>query len=78
MDFEACRRPSEPLNQCFALKLHGITAGAAFLLSDGSGYINGDCITIDGGEWLKGAGQFNFVGDMMSDADWQALKPKKG
>jgi NAD(P)-dependent dehydrogenase (short-subunit alcohol dehydrogenase family) len=32
---------------------------AAFLISDYSGYINGDVITIDGGEWLQGAGQFN-------------------
>lgn len=31
----------------------------AYLLSDFSAYINGDCITIDGGEWLKGAGEFN-------------------
>lgn len=31
----------------------------AFLVSDFSSYINGDCITIDGGEWLKGAGQFS-------------------
>ena len=31
----------------------------AYLLSDYSAYINGDCITIDGGEWLKGAGEFN-------------------
>src|ERR1044071_3251020 len=28
---------------------------AAFLLSDGAGYINGEAGTIDGGEWLQGA-----------------------
>jgi NAD(P)-dependent dehydrogenase (short-subunit alcohol dehydrogenase family) len=32
---------------------------AAFLVSDYSGYITGDVITIDGGEWLAGAGEFN-------------------
>ncbi len=49
---------------------------AAFLLSDGAGYINGEVVTIDGGEWLQGAGQFNFL-DELTDADWQAMKPKK-
>ncbi|HEX9447641.1 MAG TPA: SDR family oxidoreductase [Dongiaceae bacterium] len=49
---------------------------ATFLLSDFAGYINGEVVTIDGGEWLQGAGQFNFLRDM-SDADWEALKPKK-
>lgn len=32
---------------------------AAFLISDFAGYINGEIITIDGGEWLQGAGQLN-------------------
>lgn len=32
---------------------------AAYLLSDYSSFVNGEVITIDGGEWLKGAGQFN-------------------
>src|SRR5690554_5149865 len=32
---------------------------AAYLVSDFSSYLNGEVITIDGGEWLKGAGQFN-------------------
>ena len=35
-------------------------------MSDMSAYINGDCITIDGGEKLKGAGQFSWMGDAMS------------
>lgn len=49
---------------------------ATFLLSDFAGYINGEVVTIDGGEWLQGAGQFNFLREM-SDADWDALKPKR-
>ena len=32
---------------------------AAYLVSDFSAYVNGEVITIDGGEWLKGAGEFN-------------------
>jgi len=34
---------------------------AAYLVSDFSAYINGEVITIDGGEWLNGAGQFNMM-----------------
>jgi len=50
---------------------------AAFLMADTVGYINGEVVTIDGGEWLQGAGQFNFIAEHMTEADWQALKPKK-
>ncbi|HVI89919.1 MAG TPA: SDR family oxidoreductase [Dongiaceae bacterium] len=50
---------------------------AAFLMANDAGYINGEVVTIDGGEWLQGAGQFNFIGQHMSDADWQALRAKK-
>jgi NAD(P)-dependent dehydrogenase (short-subunit alcohol dehydrogenase family) len=49
---------------------------AAFLLCDGAGYINGEVVTIDGGEWLQGAGQFNFLSEL-EDEDWAALRPKK-
>ena len=37
---------------------------AAYLVSDFSSYINGEVITIDGGEWLKGAGEFNMLEDI--------------
>ena len=50
---------------------------AAFLVSDGAGYINGEVVTMDGGEWLQGAGEFSYLGQMMSDADWAAFKPGK-
>ena len=46
---------------------------AAFLMSDLSLYINGDCITIDGGEKLKGAGQFSWMGSL-TPAQWAALE----
>ena len=50
---------------------------AAFLVSDGSGYINGDTITMDGGEWLQGAGEFSALGRMLSDKEWEMMKPKR-
>ena len=46
---------------------------AAFLVSDFSGYINGEVITIDGGEWLQGAGQFNAL-EMVSPEMWDGIK----
>lgn len=46
---------------------------AAFLMSDLSLYINGDCITIDGGEKLKGAGQFSWM-SQLTPAQWMALE----
>jgi len=50
-----------------------LTALVAFLLADQSAYINGDVITIDGGEWLQGAGQFNFAAEL-TDEDWDAVR----
>jgi len=46
---------------------------SAFLISDFSGYINGDVITIDGGEWLQGAGQFNGL-EMVTDEMWDGIE----
>ncbi len=46
---------------------------AAFLMSDLSLYINGDCITIDGGEKLKGGGQFSWM-SQLTPAQWMALE----
>ena len=50
---------------------------AAFLVSDGSAYINGDVVTMDGGEWLAGAAEFTQVGESLSDGDWEAMKKLK-
>ena len=32
---------------------------AAFLVSDAAPFINGECVTIDGGEWMASGGEFN-------------------
>jgi len=50
---------------------------AAFLVSDGCRYINGEVVTMDGGEWLQGAGEFSQIGRLLSNADWEAMRPKK-
>jgi len=50
---------------------------AAFLVSDGSGYINGEVIRMDGGEFLQGAGEFSNLGRILKEEDWQAIKPRK-
>ncbi len=50
---------------------------AAFLISDGSAYINGEVVRMDGGEFLQGAGEFSALGRALTNEDWQSLKPKK-
>ena len=49
-----------------------LTNLASYLVSDYSSYINGEVITIDGGEWLKGAGQFNMLEDL-TPSDWDKV-----
>ena len=46
---------------------------AAYLVSDFAAYMNGEVITIDGGEWLKGAGQFNLLEDIPEEM-WDMLE----
>ena len=54
---------------------------ATFLLSDLCPYQTGDCVTMDGGEWLAGAGEFSDyrkVPRAMLKAGFDAMKPRKG
>lgn len=46
---------------------------AAYLVSDFSAYINGEVVTIDGGEWLQGAGQFNLLEQVPTEL-WDMLE----
>jgi NAD(P)-dependent dehydrogenase (short-subunit alcohol dehydrogenase family) len=46
---------------------------AAYLLSEQAEYVNGECVIIDGGLWLRGAGEFNdFV--ELPDAMWERME----
>ena len=45
---------------------------ASYLMADESGYMNGEVVTMDGGEWLKGAGQFNAL-EKMPNLAWKAM-----
>jgi NAD(P)-dependent dehydrogenase (short-subunit alcohol dehydrogenase family) len=54
---------------------------ALFLLSDLCPYQTGDCVTMDGGEWLAGAGEFSDYRKVPREvlkAGFDAMKPKKG
>lgn len=46
---------------------------AAYLVSDFSAYINGEVVTIDGGEWLMGAGEFNMLSEI-PETLWDQLE----
>ena len=46
---------------------------AAYLVSDFSAFVNGEVVTIDGGEWLKGAGEFNML-EKIPEQMWDMLE----
>lgn len=50
-----------------------LTNLAAFLVSDMAEYINGECVVIDGGQWLRGAGEFNDLA-MLPDSIWEQME----
>jgi NAD(P)-dependent dehydrogenase (short-subunit alcohol dehydrogenase family) len=50
---------------------------AAYLLSDYSAYINGEVITIDGGEWLRNGGEFSHLEEIPSEM-WDVLEKTRG
>jgi NAD(P)-dependent dehydrogenase (short-subunit alcohol dehydrogenase family) len=45
---------------------------AAYLISDYASFITGEVVTIDGGEWLNGAGQFNALSQLTAQ-DWDHI-----
>ncbi len=49
---------------------------AAFLLSEQAEYINGECVVIDGAQWLRGAGEFNDL-LLLSDDMWVAMEASR-
>lgn len=49
---------------------------AAYLVSDYSAYINGEVITIDGGEWLKNGGEFSHL-DQIPDEMWDQIEAQR-
>lgn len=50
---------------------------AAYLMSDYSSYINGEVITIDGGEWLRNGGEFSHL-EMISEEMWNTFEKNRG
>jgi len=49
---------------------------AAFLVSDASDWIRGEAVTFDGGEWLRGAGEFNDLLEL-PDEVWDELRSRR-
>jgi NAD(P)-dependent dehydrogenase (short-subunit alcohol dehydrogenase family) len=47
---------------------------AAWMVSDASDWMRGEVVHFDGGEWLRGAGQFSDL--LAMDLDWEALRTR--
>jgi NAD(P)-dependent dehydrogenase (short-subunit alcohol dehydrogenase family) len=46
---------------------------AAYLMSDYSAYVNGEVITIDGGEWLRNGGEFSHL-EAIPEEVWDSIE----
>ena len=46
---------------------------AAYMVSDYAGYMNGEVVTLDSGEWIKNAGQFNKL-DKIPKKAWELIE----
>ena len=46
---------------------------AVYMMTEEAGYITGKVVTIDGGEWLAGAGEFNFL-EMVKPEEWDFIE----
>src|ERR1700675_3016928 len=69
--FEEHARNSNPMKR-FG-RHEELTNLAAFLISDMASYINGECVVIDGGQWLQGAGEFNDL-LMLPESAWEQME----
>ena len=45
-------------------------------MSDGSDYVNGEVVTIYGGEWLAGAAEFSDL-TKLPDSMWEAMAARR-
>jgi NAD(P)-dependent dehydrogenase (short-subunit alcohol dehydrogenase family) len=55
-----------------------IADAAVYLMSPGAGYVTGDCLTVDGGEWLRNGGEFSWGTDYDRDNLKQMLRAMRG
>ena len=50
---------------------------AAYLISDYASYINGEVVTIDGGEWLRNGGEFSHLEEIPNEM-WDEVEKMRG
>jgi len=55
---------------------HELANLASYLVCDEAGYINGEMVTIDGGEHLRSSGAEDLL--RWTDSDWEALRASRG
>jgi NAD(P)-dependent dehydrogenase (short-subunit alcohol dehydrogenase family) len=73
-------RDEEQLRRAHPMKRFGrpdeLADLAVYMISPQSEYINGECVVIDGGRWLKGAGSFNHLSEL-TESEWEAREARR-